>query len=106
MAGPLLDNSNLKVLYRKLAMALHPDWELDLARREEKTCIMGELSLAWENRDLFTLLQLVHSYLPEADHLLSEENLAAINPALWQKKRDLEICLYRGHEGVMGGCFA
>lgn len=101
-AEQLLDNSNLKVLYRKLAMALHPDRELDPARREEKTRIMGELSLAWENRDLFTLLQLAHSYLPEADNLLSEKNLAAINPALWQKKRDLEICIYRGPEGVMG----
>ncbi|AMG03237.1 MULTISPECIES: J domain-containing protein [Gammaproteobacteria] len=98
----LLDNSSLKQLYRKLTMTLHPDREQDLVKREEKTHLMGELSQAWELRDMFTLLHLAHTHLPEADNLLSEENLAAINPALWQKKRELEICFYRGPEGVQG----
>ncbi|WP_024945160.1 J domain-containing protein [Aeromonas hydrophila] len=98
----LLDNSSLKQLYRKLAMTLHPDREQDPVKREEKTRLMGELSHAWEARDMFTLLHLAHTHLPEADNLLSEENLVAINPALWQKKHDLEICFYRGQEGVKG----
>jgi hypothetical protein len=98
----LLDSSSLKQLYRKLAMTLHPDREQDPVKREEKTRLMGELSHAWETRDMFTLLHLAHTHLPEADNLLSEENLVAINPALWQKKRELEICFYRGQEGVKG----
>ncbi|MGL5090562.1 MAG: J domain-containing protein [Aeromonas sobria] len=98
----LLDSSTLKQLYRKLAMVLHPDREQDPAKREAKTRIMGELSLAWEKRDLFTLLQLAHSHLPEAENLLSEDNLKAINPALQQKKRELEICYYRAPAGVLG----
>ncbi|MGL5323462.1 MAG: J domain-containing protein [Aeromonas sp.] len=96
----LLDNSSLKQLYRKLAMTLHPDREQDPVKREEKTRLMGELSHAWETRDMFTLLHLAHTHLPEADNLLSEENLAAINPALWQKKHDLEISFHRGQQGV------
>ena len=98
----LLDNSSLKQLYRKLAMTLHPDREQDPVKREEKTRLMGELSHAWETRDMFTLLHLAHAHLPEVDNLLSEENLADINPALWQKKHDLEISFYRGQQGVKG----
>ena len=73
-----------------------------IIKREEKSRLMGELSHAWETRDMFTLLHLAHTHLPEADKLLSEENLVAINPALWQKKRELEICFYSGPEGVQG----
>ncbi|MGL4251344.1 MAG: J domain-containing protein [Aeromonas sp.] len=98
----LLDNSSLKQLYRKLAMTLHPDREQDPVKREEKSRLMGELSHAWETRDMFTLLHLAHTHLPEADNLLSEENLADINPALWQKKHELEICFCRGQQGVKG----
>lgn len=98
----LLDNSSLKQLYRKLAMLLHPDREQDPVKREEKTRLMGELSHAWETRDMFTLLHLAHTHLPEADNLLSDENLADINPALWQKKHELEISFQRGQQGVKG----
>ncbi|MFB2831847.1 hypothetical protein ACE1BS_20020 [Aeromonas jandaei] len=98
----LLDNSNLKQLYRKLTMTLHPDREQDPVQREEKTRVIGELIQAWEKRDMFTLLHLAHTHLPEADNLLSEENLAAINPALKQKQRELEVRYYGHVEGVRG----
>ena len=100
--GQLLGNSRPKQLHRKLAMMLHPDREQDPVKREEKTRLMGELSHAWETRDMFTLLHLAHTHLPEADNLLSEENLADINPALWQKKHELEISFHRGQQGVKG----
>lgn len=98
----LLDNSTLKQLYRKLTMALHPDREQDPVKRDEKTRIMGELSQAWETRDMFTLLHLAHTHLPEADNLLSDENLAAINPALKQKVHELEVRYYSQGEGLQG----
>ncbi|MFB2831844.1 J domain-containing protein [Aeromonas jandaei] len=98
----LLDNSSLKQLYRKLAMTLHPDREQDPVQREEKTRVIGELIQAWEKRDMFTLLHLAHTHLPEADNLLSEKNLAAINPALKQKQRELEVRYYGHVEGVRG----
>ncbi|WP_219597419.1 hypothetical protein [Aeromonas salmonicida] len=43
---------------------------------------MGELSHAWEYKEMFTLLQLAHPHLPGSENLLSEENLACINPML------------------------
>ncbi|MBZ6071450.1 J domain-containing protein [Aeromonas schubertii] len=98
----LLDNSTLKQLYRKLTMALHPDREQDPVARDEKTRIMGALSQAWETRDMFTLLHLAHTHLPEADNLLSDENLAAINPALKLKVHELEVRYYSQVEGLQG----
>lgn len=98
----LLDKPRLKQLYHKLTMTLHPDREQDPVQREEKTRVIGELIQAWEKRDMFTLLHLAHTHLPEADNLLSEENLAAINPALKQKQRELEVRYYSHVEGVRG----
>lgn len=98
----LLDNSTLKQLYRKLTMALHPDREQDPVARDEKTRIMGELSQVWETRDMFPLLHLAHTHLPEADNLLSDENLAAINPALKLKVHELEVRYYSQVEGLQG----
>ena len=39
----LFSKSSLKQLYRKLALALHPDREPDPAMQAEKTRIMGQL---------------------------------------------------------------
>ena len=98
----LLDKSSLKQLYRKLAMQLHPDREQDPAKREEKSHIMAKLSLAWENKDMYTLLQLAHSHLPEVDNLLSEENLAVLLPMLTRKVHELEVRYHGGPEGIQG----
>ena len=91
----LFSKSSLKQLYRKLALALHPDRETDPAKQEEKTLIMGQLSQAWEKQEMFTVLQLAHTYLPEAENLLSEENLAYINPLLKQHVRELELEFFK-----------
>ncbi|MGS3140895.1 hypothetical protein ACB316_22330, partial [Aeromonas sanarellii] len=42
----LFSKSSLKPLYRKLALALHPDREPDPVMQAEKTRIMGQLSQA------------------------------------------------------------
>ncbi|WP_238138531.1 hypothetical protein [Aeromonas salmonicida] len=97
----LFSKSSLKQLYRKLALALHPDREQDPAKQQEKTRIMGELSHAWEHKEMFTLLQLAHTHLPESENLLSEENLAYINPMLKRRLRELELDYYRGPDGLM-----
>ena len=98
----LFSKSSLKQLYRKLALALHPDREPDPAMQAEKTRIMGQLSQAWENKEMFTLLQLAHTHLPEFDNLLSDENLAYLNPMLKRQLRELEVSYYGGQDGLMG----
>ena len=98
----LFSKSSLKQLYRKLALALHPDREPDPVMQAEKTRIMGQLSQAWENKEMFTLLQLAHTHLPEFDNLLSDENLAYLNPMLKRQLRELEVSYYGGQDGLMG----
>ncbi|MGU5642316.1 J domain-containing protein [Aeromonas caviae] len=98
----LFNKSSLKQLYRKLAMALHPDREPDPAQRELKNQLMGQLSHAWEHKEMFTLLQLAHTHLPESESLLSADNLAYINPLLTRRLRELERQYYvDAQEGVM-----
>ena len=48
----------LQDLYRGLAMALHPDREADTAERARKNALMQEVNVAYEARDLLTLLEL------------------------------------------------
>ncbi|XEI34372.1 J domain-containing protein [Aeromonas veronii] len=98
----LFNKSSLKQLYRKLAMALHPDREPDPAQRELKNQLMGQLSHAWEHKEMFTLLQLAHTHLPGSESLLSADNLAYINPLLTRRLRELERQYYLdSQEGVM-----
>jgi DNA-binding transcriptional regulator YhcF (GntR family) len=75
-------------------MALHPDREQDPVKREEKHQLMSQLSHAWENQEMFTLLQLAHNHLPESESLLSADNLAYINPLLKRRLRELERQYY------------
>ncbi len=58
-AGPLLDPQQaLRVLYRNLVAALHPDREPDPQQRERKTALMQRLNGAYRDDDLLALLEL------------------------------------------------
>ena len=50
--------ATLRAIYRQLASALHPDRETDPVKRTYKTSLMSEANTAYEQHDLFTLLQL------------------------------------------------
>ena len=56
----LLDDADsaLRVIYRQLASALHPDREIDPTMRVYKTQLMSEANTAYKRRDLLALLQL------------------------------------------------
>lgn len=47
---------SLREVYRRLAMALHPDRELDPERRKHKTALIQRVNQAYEAGDLLTLL--------------------------------------------------
>jgi hypothetical protein len=47
----------LREIYRKLASAVHPDREVDAARRAEKTELMQQINRAYAANDLLTLLE-------------------------------------------------
>ena len=45
-------------MYKQLARAVHPDLEQDAERRRQKETVMQELTAAYRNNDLHTLLRL------------------------------------------------
>ncbi|WP_266170007.1 J domain-containing protein [Dyella subtropica] len=49
---------SIREVYRKLASALHPDRETDLAERKRKTLLMQQVNQAYEKHDLLRLLEL------------------------------------------------
>lgn len=49
---------SLKTVYLKIAAMIHPDREQDETKKEEKTELFQQASLAYEKQDLFYLLKL------------------------------------------------
>ena len=51
-------HATMRIIFRQLASALHPDREPDPAERERKTTLMSQANAAYERRDLGALLRL------------------------------------------------
>ncbi len=51
-------SKSIKEIYNQLVKAFHPDKELDIEKKAQKTEIMKEITAAYEKQDLFTLLKL------------------------------------------------
>lgn len=81
----VISKSSLKQLYRKLALALHPDRVQDPEEKQRLDEQMVTLTKAWKEKDAFALLSMAQTHLPQDEAFLSEENLAAINPLLKRK---------------------
>ena len=84
---------SIATIYKELAKALHPDLEPDPGRRERKVVLMQELTGAYRNNDLHTLLRLELEWIQrEACNLerLTEEKLGIYNQALKDQVRELE----------------
>lgn len=88
---------NIAAIYKQLARVLHPDLEPDAGRREEKESLMKQLTSAYKNNDLHTLLRLELEWLhQEEDNLekLSSEKLKIYNQALKEQTEELEAEIY------------
>lgn len=57
---------SVRAIFQKLVSSLHPDRELDPERREAKTQLMKEVTIAYENNDLLALLT-VHGTVTDGD---------------------------------------
>lgn len=53
-----LRKKTVATLYKQLARVLHPDLELDAELKQQKLAIMQELTVAYRNNDMHTLLRL------------------------------------------------
>ncbi|MCF3650070.1 hypothetical protein [Synoicihabitans lomoniglobus] len=82
----------LSVIYKQLAKALHPDLETDPTKREQKHHLMQELTTAYKQGDLHTLLRLELAWIQrEEDDLdrLTDEKLKVYIELLQQQVADL-----------------
>lgn len=88
-----IKNKSLRSIYISLAKVLHPDAagdDLSTAEREE---LMKQVTVAYEEKDLSTLLRLEMEWIhKQASHLerLSEEKLAVYISVLREQKQELE----------------
>ena len=80
-------------VYRRLVKVVHPDLESDAAERQKKIRMMQEVTVAYAQRDLHTLLRLELEWLDgaQADAArLSDERLRAYTELLKEQAGELE----------------
>ena len=90
---------SVREVFRKLASALHPDRETDLAERERKTALMQQANQAYERNDLLSLLTLqLQIEQIDAQHLagLPEARLLHYNQVLREQlqalRQEVQAC--------------
>ena len=92
-----LRKKTVATLYKQLARVLHPDLELDAARRGRKEVLMQELTVAYRNNDMHTLLRLEMEWIQREEgniEHLTDEKLAIYNQTLKEQVENLEQELY------------
>ena len=88
-----LRNKSIASIYKQLAKVLHPDLEPDAGRKQAKGTLMQELTAAYRNNDLHTLLRLELEWIhrEEGDvERLTEEKLSIYNQVLKEQVFELE----------------
>jgi hypothetical protein len=85
-------------IYKQLARVLHPDFERDTERQKNKVQLMQELTAAYRQNDLHTLLRLEMQWIENEGgdiDRLTEEKLGVYNEVLTGQVRGLENRLRR-----------
>lgn len=93
----------LRALYRKLASSMHPDREFDADEKLRKTEAMQGLNIAYQNKDLLSLLKL-HNRTLQSDPIadtLAEDTLREYNMLLKAQLKSLESTIVRAIEDAM-----
>ena len=84
-------------IYKQLARVLHPDLERDTDRQKKKVELMQELTVAYQQNDLHTLLRLEMQWIENESgdiERLTEERLAIYNEVLREQVKGLENRLH------------
>ena len=90
-------NKSIAGVYKSLAKVFHPDLERDAERRLEKEGLMKQLTAAYKDNDLHTLLRLELEWLQKEESdldKLSDEKLEIYNRALKEQTEELEAEIY------------
>jgi hypothetical protein len=88
-----LRNKSIASVYKQLAKVLHPDLEPDAERKQAKGTLMQELTQAYRNNDLHTLLRLELEWIQREEgdmERLTEEKLSIYNQVLREQVSELE----------------
>ena len=88
-----IKNKSIRSVYLALAKVLHPDTELDIHLKSEKEEILKKVTVAYDQKDLVTLLKLEMEWVHKtSEHLekLSDEKLMVYISALKQQAAELE----------------
>jgi hypothetical protein len=88
-----LRNKSIASVYKQLAKVLHPDLEPDAERKQAKGTLMQELTAAYRNNDLHTLLRLELEWIQRQEgdvERLTEEKLSIYNQVLKEQVSELE----------------
>ena len=88
-----LRNKSIASIYKQLAKVLHPDLEPDAERKQAKGTLMQELTAAYRNNDLHTLLRLELEWIQREEgdvERLTEEKLSIYNQVLKDQVFELE----------------
>jgi hypothetical protein len=88
-----LRNKSIASVYKQLAKVLHPDLESDPGRKQAKGALMQELTAAYRNNDLHTLLRLELEWIQREEgdvERLTEEKLSIYNQVLKEQVSELE----------------
>ncbi|WP_233234765.1 J domain-containing protein [Bordetella sp. LUAb4] len=86
-------SKSIREVYRKLASALHPDREPDPQEQLRKTALMQRANLAYEKKDLLTLLELqleLEHITQQALNGISEVRLQHYNEILREQIAELD----------------
>ncbi len=88
-----LRNKSIASVYKQLAKVLHPDLEPDAGRKQAKGVLMQELTAAYRDNDLHTLLRLEMEWIQREEgdvERLTEEKLSIYNQVLKEQVSELE----------------
>jgi transposase len=86
-------NKSIATIYKQLAKVLHPDLEPDATQKERKCALMQELTVAYHNNDLHTLLRLEIEWIQREQSgvdRLTGEKLGIYNQILKEQAEELE----------------
>ena len=92
-----LRKKTVATIYKQLARVLHPDLETDPALRRQKELLMQDLTVAYRNNDMLTLLRLEMEWIEREEgdiERLSDEKLAIYNQTLNEQVQNLEREFY------------
>lgn len=88
-----LQKQDLNQIYKQLAKVIHPDLEQDPKLKNEKVELMKKLTVAYEDKDLHTLLVLELEWLNRSENTneRTEDQLKIYNSILKEQVKALEL---------------